>query len=378
MLLPARFRRPAIAASAIALSLVPLAACGSTESTKPTAAAASHVAYPADSPCPPLAKTAKITLPLISPSSSASWLYYGLAKGIFKQCGIDVTVTAAQTSAQVSSYLSGDLPIAATGGGLPAVVAATKRPISVLGMLGKSAVFDLMGHSEVHGPDDLRGKVIGVNSNADSTYKVALFYLKKIGVRPNQVTFKFLDNVANVGTALRSGSIDFGVSTTPLSQILEGEGLVHVVDFSKEDIALPQQPIVAQPDWVADHPNVAANLIRAIVASIYQIKQNPEVTAPMLVKELKLDDSTAAGKKVVDGAVAAAYASYQSPEKILTVDKETVDLFLSTAPDDIAARLEGYDMTKLLPAVDIGAELRKDGFLDHLTELYGPLSDDAS
>jgi ABC-type nitrate/sulfonate/bicarbonate transport system substrate-binding protein len=309
----------------------------------------------------------------VAQGAAAAWLYVAQAEKLFDQCSLDVEVTQAQTSVQTSSYLSGGLPFAVVGGGFPGAVAATGRPLNVFGVLGAAPVFSMLSRSPVQGPDGLRGKVLAVLSPVDSTYKVALYYLEQQHVRPDEVRFNFLNTMPNIAAALESGAADLGVVSPPTVEVLEFRGLTRLADFTDAPIDNPTQPIVGDPSWVDKHPAAAANMMRAILTSVYHIKRDPARARGAVAAALNLDANTKEGSIAIEAALRAAQLNYRPMRDIMSVAPATVELFRSTAPPDIAQRLAGKDMNALLPAHDLGAQLLQDGFLAHLEKLYGPL-----
>lgn len=369
-----RHRQTAIFKLGVVLILIGLlSACSSsgTADTRPPAAVSS--AYPGDSPCPPLAQPVHLIQPVVSQSAALAWLYVAQQEGLFQKCGLDVQITQAQTGAQQSSYLAGDLPFADVGGGFPAAVAATRRPMNVYALLGNATVFSLIAQPGIHTPRDLTGKVIAVLSPVDSTYKVALHYLQQAGIDPKSVTFSFVNTMPNISAAVESGAAAAGVMSPPTADIVQMRGFARLKDFVNSSIDNPQLPVVGDPSWVAEHPNAAANMLRAIVAAVYLVKVNPEVTRKALTSELRLDPNTAEGKVGIDAALTGARQSYSSINDILAVNSRTVNSFKETAPPDLAGRLKSVNMDSLLPREDLGAILLKDGFVNHLAKLYGPL-----
>ncbi|OLT12430.1 hypothetical protein BJF78_04350 [Pseudonocardia sp. CNS-139] len=356
-----------------ALALAGCATGGPAPAPDARPAAAGPVSYPADGPCPPLAERARLSMPAVATSASSSWMYVAQARGLFAACGLDVEITQANTSAQTSAYLAGELPIAVVGGGTPGAIAATGRPLAVLAVLGNAPVFSMLARTPVTSAADVRGATIGVLSPVDGTNKVAHYYLGQQGVPAGEVTFAYLNTMPNVVAALESGAVDLAVLSAPSADIQEFRGMVRVADFHEAPIDNPANAVIAEPTWLAEHPDVAANLLRAVLAGVYQVQADPQAGSPVIAQALGIDPATPEGAAAMAGVQRTVHFAYRPVRDILTVDAPTVELFRSTAPPEIADRLRERDMTELLPTPDVGAGLAADGFAAHLERLYGPL-----
>jgi ABC-type nitrate/sulfonate/bicarbonate transport system substrate-binding protein len=353
-----------------------LAACASPPDvgaggpSSPIPSQPDSVQYAADSPCPATTTTTSVTLPEIAVSAALAWLYIDIDQEIFAKCGLKVNSATQSAQAQVSTYLAGDTSLRVSGGGLPASIAATKRPLGIYGVDATNPIFYFLENPSITSPASLKGKTIAVLSPVDSTYKIALIYLKQVGIDPGQVHFTYVSTNPNISAALSSGAAQAAVLGAPYAQLAMAHGAKMAYDFTKSSVKIPTQPIVADPSWVNAHTDVALNILRAIMAGVWIAQAKPDVAQASLTKHLKLDTSTNDGKVLQAASVYLAATVYQPVQQILAPDATTVDPFEDQAPADIQAKLKGIDMSSFIQT-NLGGVLLKQGLVDQLQKLYG-------
>jgi ABC-type nitrate/sulfonate/bicarbonate transport system substrate-binding protein len=367
-----RARLAGLAAAGIVAAM--LSACGDDdpESSSAPAAETGPVEYVDQSPCPKLdGAPKKIIQPAIAASAALTWLYVGEDEGIFESCGLSLDVRELNPQTQVSAYVSGEMAnTAVTGGGLPATVAASGRPLDVLGVLIVQNMNFVVTRPEIKTAQDLVGKTVAALSPVDSTNKNMQYYLDKNDIDPSQVKFIYVNTVPNLVAALKSGSAVAAAISSPSAQIAEAAGMKIALDFSTTPDKAPALPIIADPEWLKKNPDVGRNMLRAIAASVWKAKTDPEAATNALINHLDLDPNTDIGKITIDASLEYIAKAYQPVADILSNDPQTLELFKTTASDEVQKQLGDKDMTEF--AGTLGKELEDGGFLDRLQELYGP------
>lgn len=329
-----------------------------------------QVQYAAGSPCPKPTTTTSVTLPEIAASAALVWLFIDIDQGIFAKCGLKVDSSVLSPQAQVSAYLAGDNSLRVTGGGLPATIAAQQRPLGIYGVLTTVPDYYFLQNPSISSPAQLKGKTIAVLSPVDSTYKVALTYLRQVGLKPADVHFTYASTIPNIQASLQSGAAQAAVLTAPYAQVAMAHGAKTGYDFTKSSLKIPAEPIVADPSWVSGHTDVALNIMRAIMAGVYLAKAKPDIARAAIEKHLSIDASTPDGKTMLDAAVTLAGSLFNPIGTILRPSAATVNLFKSQAPADIKAQLSSTDMSSFVQS-DLGSLLLKQGLPQQLQKIYG-------
>lgn len=354
---------------------VSLAACSSSKpstssSSTGAGALAGPVQYAANSPCPATTSTTTVTLPEIASSAALAWLYIDIDQGIFAKCGLKVNSAVQSPQVQVSSYLGGSTSLRITGGGMPTSLAAVKRPFGIYGVSSTLPIFYVMSNPSITSPSDLKGKTIAVLSATDSTYKTALIYLKQVGISPSDVHFSYVSTNPNIQAALSSGSAQAAVLGAPYAQLAMAHGSKVLYDFTKSNVKIPSQPIIADPAWVSGHTDVALNIMRAIVAGMWIAESQPAIAQAALVKHLSIDTSTSDGKITEAASTYLAATIYDPVQTVLQPSAATVDLFKTQASAAVQTSLNGVDMASFIQP-GLGQTLLAQGIVAQLQKLYG-------
>lgn len=209
--------------------------------------------------------------------------YYGVEEGIFEKHGIDLNIEAGQGSTQT---------VQATGQGhvdfgwadTPAVLANIDEGVNVKSMgvflqTTPSAV-QVFDDSGIETAEDLKGKTIAVSAGDAPTTTFPMF-LEAAGLSEDDVDQENLDAAGKMAATL-SGQVDgligFAHDQGP-TLAAEGDKPMHYLRYSDQDINFYSNGLVSSDAFLAENPELAANMMAATSEAFEAAKDNPEEAA---------------------------------------------------------------------------------------------------
>lgn len=223
--------------AALLACAAPTSSPAAPPATAPAASAASKPAAPAPATAPaqvtPLTPTPaaleRVVFTTSDPGLAFAPLYVAVAKGFFREEGLDVEVQVARTDVSLAALANNqDVDYTAT---LGTVVrgAVTGLPVRAVGIWYEKTAFYLMARPEIQTIADLKGKVVGVSAFNASTDVVLREVLRGAGIDPESDA-----SIIQVGTgnnrlaAVSQGAAVASLFTPPDNVIAEQHGLHRV------------------------------------------------------------------------------------------------------------------------------------------------------
>jgi NitT/TauT family transport system substrate-binding protein len=144
-----------------------------------------------------------------------------MAKGFFKQRGVDITgvLTSTGGGTSVRNTLAGDLPYGEVA--LPAAIEAIRagQPLKIV-CAGAESIADILWIAKPDAPlnsiQDIVGKKIGYTSPGSVTNMLILMAMKAQGIDPSSVTLVPAGGIGANLAAVLSGAIDAGMTGEPV------------------------------------------------------------------------------------------------------------------------------------------------------------------
>jgi aliphatic sulfonates family ABC transporter substrate-binding protein len=198
--------------------------------------------------------------------------------GYFKDEGLDVEISTFNYGPPIIEGMTADNLDVGFMGDMPVYAGiANGLDIKVIGSAGSSsdnqgiAVRDA---ANIHQLSDLKGKKIAVPFGSNAQPFLYLL-LAKGGLTEKDVEIVNLSPADGV-SSLIAGDIDADVIWEPnLSQAAENGNGVSILQRGK-GIKLFVSPIVARNEFIKDHPEETAKLLRALQRATEWIKENPD------------------------------------------------------------------------------------------------------
>ncbi|MED4223880.1 ABC transporter substrate-binding protein [Neobacillus cucumis] len=237
----------------ISILMISLAACNNSSETKTTT------------------KVVKVRIAEVTRSLFYAPQYVALAKGFFKDEGLDVTLTTTPGGDKtMTTLISGAADIALVGSETSIYVYAqgSNDPVINFAQLTQTDGTFLVARNKIDNFswDLLKGKTFLGQRKGGMPQMVGEFVLKKHGIDPHQ-DLTLIQNVdfANIANAFSSGTGDFVQLFEPTASIFEKEGKGYIVaSFGKESGHVPYTTFMAKQSYMKENKATIEKFTRAI------------------------------------------------------------------------------------------------------------------
>jgi NitT/TauT family transport system substrate-binding protein len=233
-------------------------------------------------------------------------------KGYFEEAGLDVTFQVGKGGADVATQVA--LGNADLGGGIgdtPIIVRANGLEIRGVALLGGRGLTQLAWRADsgITGPEDLKGKSIGVLAFQDTTYNNLLGVLASVGLTKDDVDIQAVGPGGIIQLSI-SGDLD-GMSGVP-EWIAAIEAAGVDMEQMPVDSVFPAmaQAIIASDETIAERPEVVGGLVNAVLRGIRDIVEDPAQAAADYVEFVPQHADNVAGIE----AIMRSYATLIYPE----------------------------------------------------------------
>ncbi|PLS01995.1 ABC transporter substrate-binding protein [Neobacillus cucumis] len=197
--------------------------------------------------------------------------YVALAKGFFKDEGLDITLTTTPGGDKtMTTLLSGGADIALVGSETSIYVYAqgSNDPVINFAQLTQTDGTFLVAREKIDNFswDLLKGKTFLGQRKGGMPQMVGEFVLKKHGIDPHK-DLNLIQNVdyANIANAFASGTGDYVQLFEPTASIFEKEGKGYIVaSFGKESGHVPYTTFMAKESYMKENKATIEKFTRAI------------------------------------------------------------------------------------------------------------------
>lgn len=290
-------RRPARAASALAVLAAGVLALSACAGSSPNAAA-------------PSAENVDPTAPEVTefvvagyPNAATTQLSLATSEGYTAEYGIDVTLQPAENApAMLAQIISGDVPIGQVNGffSVPAVMEGADLVVIgelIRGVPGGQTV-EVRADSGIESVADLEGKkvaVVGLNSGHQGRIATAMI---AEGADPSKVEFVSL-GWNEMPAALEQGTVDAVTVTGPPQLQLQNElGSKTLLDLGDGTFAeFPDSQWLANGRWARENPNTVAAFQCAVVVKGQAAVNDDQEAYEAALREFGFSDQAIADDK---------------------------------------------------------------------------------
>ena len=325
-------------------ALLLVSACGGSAAPAATAAPAA-VAASAAAPAPatpaPLVKL-RASYGNISPANLAPFM--AQEGGYFKQNGLEVDLQliegggksmAALISNQVDvANLGGTETMSAFVGGADVVAVALFVPLSPWALYVPAAY---------KGPEDLRGKNLGIVTKGGSSEVALRDALKQLKLDPDKdVSIQAIGGVPALAAAMIAGAVYGGPGHPPDTTSLTKAGFKIAVDLAKQQVLATDNGTIVNRSWAAKNKDVLQRYVDSLIQAIARAKKDKPFTVAVLKKMLSLTDDVAASD-TYDFYVPTIFPAYPhvlpapfnaSKQALVSTNAKVADLDVTRLLDD--------------------------------------------
>ena len=247
---------------------------------------------------PPSSRLAAAELPLVriahgAFSEKVAIMWVGAKHGIFRKHGVHVEVINIRRGPHTMAALaSGDIQVAYTIPG--SVVSAVTGGFDVAFFAGivNKADGDFIASPQIRGPQDLKGKRVGVQSIGGGVWSMAMLALEHLGLEPvrDKMTVMVIGDSPVLAHSLESGGIEATYLNYTHSRSLKDKGFPVLLDLGKAPIPYQGLAAATRRSYLHQNRQIIDSLMRGFVDTVAFIKKpsNKEVVIETLMKSLRL------------------------------------------------------------------------------------------
>jgi NitT/TauT family transport system substrate-binding protein len=326
----------ALKVGAIAISLAIVAGCGGGggASTSPTASAANATATATPAPVKVRAAYGNVTPANLAP-------FYAKEKGIFLANGLDVDLSLIDGGGMAMAALIGNsVDIAQLGGTETMSAYVGGGDVEAVTLFVPVSPWVLMAPASYTGPNDLKGKTVGVASKGGSSEVAANQAIEKLGLKLTDVSVLSTGSVANLTAAMLANQVYAGPGHPPDTAALFKAGYKVIMDLAAQKVPAVENCTIVTKKYVSEHKDVMQKYVDSLVQANVAMKKDKAGTLPVMQKLLKVTDQD---------ALSETYDYYVT--QIFPIYPEVTPEAWNYSRDELAktnAAVKGLDVTKVI------------------------------
>jgi len=292
-------------------------------------------------------------------------LWVAKEQGFFAKYGVPAdTIFIRQAPTLVAALTSGDIQIGYTGGTAVLGSAASGSDLKILAAFTNRVTYDVVARKGIKTPEDLRGKIFGVQSIGCTVWMGAILALEHFGLDPNRDKISLIaaGDQSVLAQALVAGTIDVTVLDGVMSRTLRRNGYPILAELGKANIPISSVGIVAKGSLIQKNPQLFENLLKALLESeafIFGPANKPKAMV-IMKRYLRINDQEAEEgyKDVITGLDRKPHASLDGLRNVQRLMK---------------LRNPAVEKVKVEELVDdrFMKKLDQSGFIDELYARYG-------
>ena len=231
----------------------------------------------------------KVGYPQLSGGTMPLWVIND--NKLDQRYGVDVkTIYIAGGATLTHSLVAGDIDIALTGGAVVGAV-LSGADLVYLGIGLSTYGFTVYAKPEIKDINDLRGKIFGVITRGASSDHAAIALFNRYNMKAGQdVKFLYFARQGDLLAALDKGVIVAGVFSSPTTVAAKRLGYKELVNIASFKLPYPHNAIATRKALVRQNPDLIKGFLKAYLAAIKIIHEEPEVAKRALSRYLGTKD----------------------------------------------------------------------------------------
>jgi NitT/TauT family transport system substrate-binding protein len=292
-------------------------------------------------------------------------LWVAREQGFFTKYGVPAeTIFIRQAPTLVAALTSGDIQIGYTGGTAVLGAAASGSDLKIIAAFTNRVTYDVVAKKGIKTPEDLRGKIFGVQSIGGTVWMGAILALEYFGLDPvrDKISLIAAGDQSVLAQALIAGTIDVTVLDGVMSRTLRESGYPILAELSKANLPISSVGIVARGSFIQSNAQLIENLMKALLESEAFIfgPSNKARALAILKRYLRITDQEAEEgyKDVINGLDRKPYANLAGLKNVQRLMK---------------LRNPAVEKIKVEELVDdrFMKKLDESGFIDQMYAKYG-------
>jgi NitT/TauT family transport system substrate-binding protein len=262
--------------------------------------------------------TVKVGYPQLSGGSMPLWVIAD--NKLDQRYGIDVkTIYIAGGATLTHSLVAGDIDIALTGGAVVGAV-LSGADLTWVGIGLSTYGFTVYAKPEIKDINDLRGKVFGVITRGASSDHAAIALFNRYNMKAGQdVKFLYFARQGDLLAALDKGIVVAGVFSSPTTVMAKRLGYKQLVNIASFKLPYPHNAVATRKTLVRQNPELIKGFLKAYLAAIKIIHEEPEVAKRALSRFLGSKDTEMIDDSYTSLAPLFLKVPYMPEEAVRTV-----------------------------------------------------------
>jgi NitT/TauT family transport system substrate-binding protein len=220
-------------------------------------------------------------------------MWIGAEQGLFRKHGVHVEVINIRSGPQtLAALVSGDIQVAYTIPGTVVSAAAAGMDVAFFAGIVNKADGDFIASPSVRGPEDLKGKRLGVQSIGGGVWSMTMLAVEYLGLDPNRdkMIVMIVGDSPVLAQSLESGGIEATYLNYTHSRSLKDKGFPVLLDLGKAPIPYQGLAAATRHSYLRQNPQIIDSLMRGFVDSVAFIHKpsNKEAVLKSLTKNLRL------------------------------------------------------------------------------------------
>ena len=270
-------------------------------------------------------------------------LWVGVEQGFYRKHGLNVeTIYMRVGSLAASALVSGDVNAVLTSSNAVLNLAAGGVDVVIIGALFHHPDGDFLARPEFKRPEDLKGKLIAIQSIGGGGWANNMLALDYLGLDPDRDGIRFIvlgDQPSRI-QALETGRAQASWMGSTFSAPLKKKGYTLLVDLSRAPIPYVGSSLVVRKTVAHQEARIYDALLKGTIDALrfFQKPENKPVVMRTMAKHLRLNRVEDA--ETGYNAMAAAYSSDLRPkpeglQKIYSILSRTNPKLSTLKPETI-------------------------------------------
>lgn len=232
----------------------------------------------------------RITYSSISAASLVTWV--AKDAGIFQKHGLDVgLVYIGGGTMAMSTTISGETQIT-QGAGTGSILARLSGADTVIfATILDTTPQSLIVQPDIRGPQDLKGKRLGITRFGSLSDFGVRKYLQTVGLDPEKdVRIVQMGGLPEILSGMQAGAIQGGALSSPSLSKAKLLGFREMKDLGALGIKYPGTCYMTTESYIKNQRPVVIQFLKAIIESAHYVKTNKEASINVLKKYTKINE----------------------------------------------------------------------------------------
>lgn len=230
-----------------------------------------------------------------------------MAKGYYKDAGLDVTFQVGKGGADVAKQVGvGNVDLGGGIGDTAIIVRANGIPVRGVAVLGSQSLTQINWRTDagIETVADLKGKSVGVLSYQDTTYYNLLAVLASAGLTKNDVDIQAV-GPGGIIKLMITGDIQAFSGVPEWAGAIRGAGVDLKMVPINDIFPAMAQAIIASDDMIANNPDMVRGFVQATIRGYKDVIADPAQAAKDYVAAVPQHE----GKEKIMEGIMRAYIS---------------------------------------------------------------------